>query len=380
MTLFDSGELDYFKTISNAILIAWVRSEVQLTIEKLDVIMEKTDSFANAVTEDFFTAFQSDRKWLNKWQKQGKIERLELFVSKLDDHDIKIVSCFDSNYPRSLLDLHRPPVALYYQGDIGIINEKSNQFITVVGSRNFTKYAELCINKILKPVCRLGVGVVSGLAYGIDGVSHQIAVDAEALTVGVIGSGLDRSSFYPMANWSLRTNIIRQGGVVISEYAPGVAPNRYTFPERNRILSALTNVTWVVQAAAKSGTLITADMTRDLGRIVATTPGSILEPTMAGNINLIKDGANIITEPDDIIQLLGLSGHVDTNLYKAKDYNFSNETEKQIYTVLSLEPMLVEDISDKCNLDTTEVSATLTMLELAGIVASVGQNRWVRGN
>ena len=265
---------------------------------------------------------------------------------------------------------------LYYQGNAELLKLAEEEMITVVGSRKITKYTEILMDQILSKACLNGVGVVSGLAYGVDLLSHQIAVNNNAPTIGVLGGGLDRQSFYPKANLKLKKQIIDQGGLVMTEYAPGTEPNRYTFPKRNRILAALTPVTWVVQAQHKSGSLITANYAQDLNKTIAATPGSILENAYEGNIELIKNGANIITEPEDIMTLLGLSISLSS---EAVEVQIDDSTQNQIHKVLTLKPQNIEEICAKTGFDHTATSTALSMLELSSYAKHMGENDWIRG-
>jgi DNA processing protein len=220
--------------------------------------------------------------------------------------------------------------------------------------------------------------VVSGLALGVDTLAHQIALQAQSATVGIIGSGLDFDSFYPAENWGLKQQILEQGGLVISEYPPGTEPVSYNFPKRNRLLAALGSVVWVVQAGQKSGSLITASLARDLGKTVATVPGSIYDDSLAGNLNLLRDGANLILEFTDLWQLLGLSKYQPVTVNREQPV-FNSAEEQLVWQQLSAEPQLLEDLSRRLQMEIQELSQHLTMLELHNLAVCVGENLWVRG-
>jgi DNA processing protein len=311
-------------------------------------------------------------KWLQKFD-ISKVEKdMEELQNNLTLNKISLLSHNDSDYPPSLKSLEDFPLILYYQGNITKLNEVP--CLTVVGSRNTDIYAHLLLDKILAPACRLGVGVVSGLALGIDGISHQIALDNESYTVAVIGSGLDQKSFYPHQNWGIRNKILELGGCIISEYPPNKMSNIYTFPQRNRILAALTELTWVVQASVKSGSLITALKARDLGKNLATTPADIRNLSYDGNIKLIKEGCEIITEAEDIISLLGLKVH--NEIQPPAKLTFNSKEEKEVYEKLSIQPQSIEKLSQI--IGSTDLTLQLTMLELAGLAMNVGENSWIR--
>jgi len=376
MALFKDSFDGLIEEISVSKLMAFVASKINLSCDRVNKVLEIYEGDFKAAVEDNFGWLdkkEKENKWVEKWA-GDKTQDLKDFIAILESEKIEVVTFLDEEYPQNLTILDKPPVALYYQGDIDLLNS-DRKFITVVGSRNYTKYAELALNKILKPLCLGGVGVVSGLAIGIDGLSHIVALESEVPTIGVIGSGLDKDSFYPSLNWKTRCKMLDSGGLILSEYAPKTKPNVYTFPERNRILAALTDITFVVQASLKSGSLITADFARDLGKTVVTVPGSIFETTMGGNLKLIKDGANVATEAEDILSLLGLSAHGSLTGQKVE---LGNPEEKQVYGALSLEPKGVEDIANECDLDVLKVSTVLTFLELSGAACNMGENRWIR--
>jgi len=330
-----------------------------------------------AAFEDKFADFNpKDHKWVLKIQAINWQEEYYKLQNDCAQNSVKIVTVFDSNFPAELTKLADQPLTLYFQGNLDLL-QNTKEMITVVGSRNYSEYAKLVMQHILKPACKAGVGVVSGLAVGIDGLSHQIALENGAKTIGVIGSGLDDKSFYPSQHLGLKTQIIQANGLVISEYAPGINASKFSFPQRNRILAVLTGITWVVQAGEKSGTLITARLAEEIGKIVAITPGSILEKSMLGSLQLLKDGAQIIADSSDIFGLLGLGMHPE--IHPEKTVEFNSVEEKKVYQKLTLSPRLVDDIAEDLEIEIYELSTHLTMLEIGGFAINVGQNLWVRG-
>jgi DNA processing protein len=354
------------------LILAYLCDKINLTLNRLLIIHKFYDTLNSAVGDNFELLSGLKLKWLFKFD----ISKLELGLVELDNaltkNKIQLLSYQDSDYPASLKNLENYPLILYYQGNI--IKLKESPCITVVGSRNTDIYSQLLLDKILAPACRLGVGVVSGLAVGIDGMSHVVALDNNSYTVGVIGSGLDQKSFYPKENWSTRNRILASDGCVISEYPPNKLPNIYTFPQRNRILAALTELTWVVQASVKSGSLITALKARDLGKNLATTPADIRNLGYDGNIKLIKEGCEIITEADDIISLLGLKVH--TEIQPSPKLTFNSKEEKEVYDKLSIQPQSYEKLIQEIGL--ADLSLQLTMLELSGLAMNIGENMWIR--
>lgn len=362
------------------ILLAFLTHKLNLTPKKLAVLDQFYPTIQDAVTDNFAKINPTQQKWITRWNEvPDYLEALKKFEDTLNLSSVQILSCFDNDYPKKLKDLGDYPIVLYYQGNLGIL--QNNLSITVVGSRNYTKYAELALTKILTPLCVAGVNVISGLAVGIDGLSHRLALENKSPTLGVIGSGLDDSSFYPSQHIRLKKEMIESDGLVFSEYPPGTKPAPFTFPARNRILAALSPVTLVVQANQKSGSLITAREALEIGRQVATIPGSILDTNFSGNTKLLKQGANLIADSGDLLELLGvnLQLHSVQNLFESpQSIEFNNPQEELIYKNLGLEPQNIQLISEKLKLDINLLSGHLTMLEISGLAANLGENNWIR--
>jgi len=357
-------------------LLALLCGKISMRPMRLTAIQSSYLSLLQAF-EDHFSAFDvKDHTWVKKLRSFNWVEEYHLLQQNCEKHNIQIVTVLDQHYPTNLNILEDQPLVLYFQGNIELLQQTS-EMVTVVGSRNFSRYSEMVMKHILVPACSRGVGVVSGLALGIDGLSHQIALESGAATIAVIGSGIDTVSFYPTQNIPLARQIVESNGLILSEYQPGTKATQFNFPRRNRILAALTSLTWVVQAGIKSGTLITAKLAQELGKHVAVTPGSILESSMAGSLQLLKDGAQIISESDDILSLLGFSALPFTQVERLK--NFSSFEEQQVYETLSLTPRLADTIGQQLGVEIYTLSMHLTMLEMNGLAVNVGENLWVRG-
>lgn len=207
----------------------------------------------------------------------------------------------DKMYPIALSFLPNPPKQLFVIGNPKILNEKS---IAIVGTRKPTDYGIEVAKYFAKNLSQHFV-VVSGLAYGIDTVALDAAVNAKGKPViGVIGSGLNRTSFYPQINWFLAMKIIREGGAIISEYPPGTPPLKHHFPARNRIIAGLSEGTLVVEAGIKSGALITANLALDNNKEVFAVAGSIFNSLAEGVNQIIKEGAYLVTTPYDVIDAI----------------------------------------------------------------------------
>ena len=214
-------------------------------------------------------------------------------------------------------------------------------------------------------------------------MAHKIALENNQKTIGIIGSGLDKENFYPQENWNLQLEMIKANGLVISEYPPGMIPNRYNFPARNRLLACVSRVTLIAQAGLRSGSLITARLALEQGKEVATVPVSILERLSEGNNKLIKDGAHPIVSSNDLLDILKLP---DQGLFEqSKDQEitkfkikFDNDTQTKIYKNLDFDGIAVDNLSEKTELTISDLNKELTMLELNGLVKSIGENIWCR--
>ena len=357
---------------SESVLLSWLSTKLNLTANRVEKITEYYPNFNNAIDDNLNQLYTNKiiRKPVNLTNKNQEIE---VFKESLNQNNTKILTFKDQNYPQQLINLPDYPPVLFYQGNINLVNQ--NEMLTVVGSRSVHKYSKQVLESILKPATRLGLGVVSGLAIGIDGLAHQTALETGANTIAVIGSGIDDDSFYPVSNINLKNNIVQSGGLVLSEYAPGVKATNYNFPRRNRILAGLTNMTWVVQAGLKSGTLITANLANEYGKTVATTPANIFNYDYNGNLQLIKDGASIITETQDIFSNLNL--YFNTESTKAKQV-FEDPIQETIYNQLSMTSQTIDDIAIKSKMKISELTSILTILELEGMATNLGENQWVK--
>jgi len=216
-----------------------------------------------------------------------------------EKYGVKIVTPADEGYPRALREAPGRPLALYVKGDVAAL---SKPMVSLVGTRRATSYGKAVANRLAYDLARAGWAVVSGLALGIDAEAHRGALDADGVTVGVIGSGLDR--FYPEENRELAREIVQKGGAVVSEFAFGRPPDRETFPIRNHVVAALARGVVAVEAPVRSGTLITTSIAADLGRTVMAVPARIDSRMSLGCLQLIREGAVLVRNADDVMEAL----------------------------------------------------------------------------
>ena len=293
-------------------------------------------------------------------------------LEKLEKENIKAVSLDDKKYPKLLKEIYNPPRLIYYKGRL---NENNEFNIAVVGSRKFTNYGKITVERIAEDLARNNLTVVSGLALGIDALAHGAVLKANGRAMAVLGSGLDKQNIYPSSNRYLSDKIIDSGGVLISEFPIGTPPLRHHFPQRNRIISGLSLGTLVIEAAIKSGALITAQYALEQNREVFAVPGSIHSPTSQGTNDLIKKGARVVTSANDIIETLDLAQI--TTYIDNKEIIPETPEEEKLLSHLTKEPTHINDLIRLTKLDTNIINSTLTIMEMKGMVKNLGNMQYV---
>ncbi len=277
------------------------------------------------------------------------------------DEDVKILTFEDEHYPPLLKEIPDFPLALFYKGNIELLNNNYN--LAVIGSRNASSEALIALNNILSPFKDSDLTIVSGLAYGVDAQAHKSAIENNIKTVAVVGCGLD--TIYPNANKNIFYDIIEKSGVVLSEYPLKIKPMPANFPQRNRIVTGMCKGTLVAEAKLKSGAMISANLTLDYNRELMCIPGNIMNPTTTGIYHLIKNGAAIATSSNDILNVLDWKFEVEqvkTSIHEL------NDKQKEIPEILSLEAKNFDEIMQKTTIDVSIVMVILTELELKGLI------------
>jgi DNA processing protein len=278
-----------------------------------------------------------------------------------------VVTLGDAGYPAALLDIEDPPSmlymlgALYSRGQAAIENRAL--CLAIVGSRNPTPQGEARARQFAKVFGEAGLCVVSGLALGVDGAAHDGALRGGGTTVAVVGTGLDR--VYPKQHLELARRIAQQG-LIISEFPLGTPPLTGNFPKRNRIISGLSQGTLVVEAALRSGSLITARLAAEQGKEVFAIPGSIDSPQSRGCHALIKQGAKLVESAQDVLEELKLPFSADTGDKAEAD---APAGEHPLFPAMGFEPVSLDALQARTGLATAELQAQLLALEMAGAVA-----------
>ncbi len=277
-------------------------------------------------------------------------------------------------YPKKLRDIPDAPFSLYLKGSFPPENQKN---VAVIGARNCTRYGSEIARFFARELSKYGIGIISGLARGIDGMAHAGALEEEGYTLGVLGCGIDR--IYPEENYRLFMQMEKTGGI-LSENNLGILPAPGLFPQRNRLIAGLSDGILVVEAMEKSGTFITVDQGLEQGREIFALPGRITDKTSAGCNNLIKLGAHMITEVEDILEILQINRKNVQKSGKANDFKAGVNKmslaplEKMVYSCLRIEPKYLDDIINEAKIAPQEVCVVLNRLSVRGVIVETARN------
>ncbi len=292
------------------------------------------------------------------------------YLGKLDKLKIKVFVKSDSDYPKNLLEIDSAPLVIYVLGEI---QDEDCNAIAIVGSRKMTSYGKEVTEVFSSEFSNVGITIVSGLARGIDTIAHKIALESGGRTIAVLGSGID--VIYPPENRMLALEIAKNGALV-SEFPLGYPALRPNFAFRNRIISGLSKAVLVVEGEKKSGTLLTASHAAEQGRVVFAVPGQITSPMSGASEFLIKNGARIAFSPADVLEELDLQFRLDKN--KALKVAPTDEVESKILEIISRESLHLDEISRILGLEVSLISAKLSLMEIKGLVKSLGGGSYKR--
>jgi len=304
---------------------------------------------------------------------------LKAITAQMKQLGLRYIIPTDDEYPAALREIYDPPFGLFIRGDIKPCDAHG---IAVVGSRRCTHYGLKATKNLCGQMARAGLTVLSGFARGIDTAAHKAAIDAGGRTIAVLGSGL--GNLYPPENKALADRIIAEGkGAILSEFPIHMAPNKQSFPLRNRIVSGMSKGILVVECPAWSGAMITANLAADQGRTVYAVPGPIDHPSSAGCHKLIKDGATLASSADDILDDLEML------LPPGQDFNRGElpaaappkdlpADAAKIYAILDSLEQQVDDIIEKTKLPAAIVTTELMRLEMLHLTKQLPGRRFVK--
>ena len=353
------------REISNRDVLIWLNS-LKIGNKNIENIMKQVPQLTD------IWSFSSNQIYNLKGIKSKVKEKIVLnrnedYIEKLfmdiGKHNINVITILDKEYPKSLYHIYDSPKVLYIKGEI---TEEDRLSIAVVGSRKVTSYGKWATEKFVKELVKLDVTIVSGLALGIDGIAHKIALEENGRTIGVLGNGLD--IVYPKRNKDIYKEIPNKGAI-ITEYFLGVPPLAYNFPQRNRIISGLSLGVIVIEAKERSGSLITAHHALEQGKEVFSLPGNINSIFSKGTNKLIKDGAKLIMDIDDIIEeVYELQEKIRTKKEEDIDYSDLSPLEIKVLELIKKGPIHCDSIAFTTGLDISTVYSILTILELKGMI------------
>lgn len=285
--------------------------------------------------------------------------------------EIRQISIEDKNYPESLKKIPDAPKLLYYRGNLDATN-----CFAIVGTRRSSPYGQQVTLQLAGELADAGLTIVSGMAPGIDTFSHKACVERGKKTIAVLGTGLDEKSIYPQQNLGLSRKIIENGGCLISELPPDTHGSKFTFPRRNRIISGLSLGVLVVEAKEKSGSLITANYARQQKKPLFAIPGQIFSLNSQGPNKLIKEGAKLVENANDILEEIGMKSF---GLAQDK-FSAENLEEGLILMALKEESLYIDAIIEKTKLPVSSVATALALMEISGKIRNLGGNIYSLNN
>ncbi len=368
----------------------------KLTEKEAFVAFNLTDQVGAVTVEKLVSQFGSVvsawENYPNKVSRSGKEVNVEKEMALAARYKVEILTPVDAAYPPILKSQPGHPLALYVMGDTAALSKPG---VALVGTRRATPYGLDQAYKFAYDLAAAGWSIVSGLALGIDAQSHRGALAAKGTTVGILGSALD--CFYPEQNRALAREIVQKGGAVVSEFPFGRAPDQQSFPQRNHVVAALTNGTLAIECPAKSGTLITCRLAAEMGRTVMAVPGRITDFMSAGCFNLIRNGAILVRDANDVINALSELLPRTTLTHEPKGADASAQKTAAVKPVpapvpekaqpaISLEESIIlrelttdgvsmDHLVEKTNLAAQQVAALCMGLRLKGRVRYLPGNR-----
>jgi DNA processing protein len=296
-------------------------------------------------------------------------------LKRVRDFGATVITEQSASYPRSLREIHAPPIVLYVWGEL---QDRDHHAIGIIGARRTTYYGTESAKKLSYQLAYAGLTVISGLARGIDTAAHHGALAAKGRTIAVIGSGL--AKLYPPENAALAEKIRNGNGAVVSEFSMDIEPDRQTFPMRNRIISGWSHGILVVEAGLNSGALITAAQALEQGRSVYAVPGHINAPSAMGSNRLIQQGAKLVIDASDILEDLEIlvpetkpSPEAATRVLPPL-----SQEERRVYEAIDATETSIDDIAARSDLPSAAVSSTLLQLELKRLVKQLPGKYFVK--
>ena len=294
-------------------------------------------------------------------------------MEQLERAGVRAVTWHDADYPAALKEIYDPPPVLFFKG--GFTREDVSG-VAVVGTRRASAYGREACASLVRDLAAAGVTIISGLARGIDAIAHTTAIESGGRTIAVMGTGVD--VIYPADHKQLAARVA-ENGALVSEYPLGVRPDSRNFPRRNRLLSGLSLGVLVVEAPMDSGVMHTVRFALDQGRDVFAVPGSIFSPTSLGTNRLVQDGAKLVTDAADILEELNVMRLEQQPVLPGfMPMPVPEGIEAEVLQHIGVEPIHIDEVRRQSALPVANVSSTLSLLEIKGLVKQVGAMRYIR--
>ncbi|WP_058485145.1 DNA-processing protein DprA [Defluviitalea phaphyphila] len=326
--------------------------------------------------EELKFRFKLSDKEISIFEKSKDLTLIEKWIKKLEQKNISYYPINHPNYPDILKNIPNPPLGIYVKGNTIPFKKR---YLGIVGTRNCSEYGRRVASKLSKELSSKGIGIISGLAKGIDTVAHKSTLEVDGFTIAVLANGVDIC--YPKCNMELMKKI-EEKGTIISEFPPGTRPIPGFFPLRNRIISGLSQGVIVIEAGEKSGALITADLALEQGKEVFAVPGNIFNKSSIGTNKLIQQGAKLVMNIDDILSEIMDNFYINQYnkelQYKEKIINRLAKEENMVYDCISFEPSHIDILSSKTQYPMNKLQSILTLLELKGLIKQLPGKRFIR--
>lgn len=295
----------------------------------------------------------------------NKFKDAEAEIKFIEKYKIQPLFITDAAYPQRMLHCYDAPALLFYKGTA---NLNPSKIVAVVGTRNNTDYGKQVTEKLVKDLSAYNIVIVSGLAYGIDGIAHKCSIKHNVPTIGVVGHGLDQ--IYPAAHSELAKEMIKHDGGLLTEYKSKTPPDKHNFPGRNRIVAGISDATILVETGIKGGSMITAEIADSYNRDVFAVPGKITDSKSEGCNHLIKTNkANLLTDAAELINIMGWdSQKTVTPSQKQLFVELSDDEQKIVYLLQQRSSLHIDEINLQSGMSMSAVAAAMLSLEMQGII------------
>lgn len=299
----------------------------------------------------------------------NKFKEAEAEIKFIGQYNIQPLFITNNAYPQRLLHCYDAPALLFYKGTADL---NASKIVAIVGTRNHTDYGKQLTEKLVKDLSALKLVIVSGLAYGIDGIAHKCSIRHDVPTLGVVGHGLDQ--IYPPAHSALAKDMIKHGGGLLTEFRSKTQPDKHNFPGRNRIVAGISDAVVLVETGIKGGSMITAEIANSYNRDVFAVPGKITDSKSEGCNHLIKTNkAILLTEASELVTIMGWEDKKITNNKPQKELfvQLSEDEQKIVSLIQEKGSLHIDEINLQSDLSTSAVAAVILNLELQGVVRSL---------